>query len=87
MDLDDQLRRYFGTDDLGNMPAHAFAAGLEHMRVDLGLETDHSRRFGLWTLMHALGAEPDFDVAFEDPVDRDAARHWMELSERMTPEE
>lgn len=87
MDLDDQLRRYFGTDDLGSVPPPAFAAGIEHMRVDLGLEKDRSRRFALWTLMFTLGAAPDLDVAFEDPADRDAARNLMEMSERLGPEE
>ncbi|WP_210358246.1 hypothetical protein [Sphingomonas beigongshangi] len=87
MDLDDQLRRYFGTNDLTAVPGSALAAGLEHMRVDLGLEKDHSRRFALWTLLHSLGAAPDLDVAFKDPADRDAARNWMELSEWLTPDE
>jgi hypothetical protein len=87
MDLDDQLRRYFSTDDLGAVPPSAFASGLEHMRVDLGLERDRSRRFALWTLMFTLGAAPDLDVAFEDPVDRDAARALMEMSERLAPDE
>ncbi len=87
MDLDDQLRRYFGTDDLANVPAHALSAGIEHMRVDLGLEEDRSRRFALWALLHSLGAAPDLDVAFKEPADRDAARNWMELSERLAPDE
>lgn len=87
MDLDDQLRRYFGTDDLASVPASALTAGIEHMRVDLGLEKDRSRRFALWALLHSLGAAPYLDVAFKDPADRDAARNWMELSERLTPEE
>ncbi len=56
------------------------------MRVDLGLETDRSRRFALWALLHSLGAAPDLDVAFKDPADRDAAKNWMELSERVTPD-
>jgi hypothetical protein len=84
MDLDDQMRRYFGTDDLAVVPAKSLAAGLERMRVDLGLEQDRARRFALWTLMFTLGAAPDLDVAFKDPADRDAARNLMELSERMT---
>lgn len=86
MDLDDQLRRYFGTDDLGSVPPSAFVAGIEHMRVDLGLEKDQSRRFALWTLMFTLGAAPDLDVAFEDAADRDAARNLMEMSERLAPQ-
>jgi hypothetical protein len=82
MDLDDQLRRYFGTADLAALPAEALAAGIERMRVDFGLEKDRSRRFALWALLHMLGAAPDLDVAFRDEADRDAARAFMELSER-----
>ena len=83
MDLDDQMRRYFGTADLNAVPPAALAAGLERMRVDLGLERDRSRRFALWTLMFTLGAAPDLDVAFPDPADRDAARTLIELTERL----
>lgn len=81
--LDDQLRRYFGTDDLAAIPAEALTAGLEHIRVDFGLETDKGRRFALWTLMHLFGVAPDLDIAFKDPADRDAARNFMELAEQM----
>jgi hypothetical protein len=42
MNLDDQMRRYFGTADLTTVPPVALAAGLERMRVDLGLEKDRS---------------------------------------------
>ena len=82
MDLDDQLRDYFGTADLSSVPPQALAAGIERMRVDLGLETDRGRRFALWALMHMLGAAPDLDVAFKNPEDREAARTFMDLSER-----
>lgn len=57
------------------------------MRVDLGLEQDRSRRFALWALMHTLGAAPDLEAVFKDPTDREAARDWMDLSERLTPDE
>ncbi|USU06820.1 hypothetical protein NF700_08010 [Sphingomonadaceae bacterium OTU29MARTA1] len=87
MNLDDQMRRYFGTTDMSAVPAEALAAGIEHMRVDLGLERDRSRRFALWTLLYMLDAAPALDVAFEDAADRDAARNLMDLSERMTPED
>ncbi|KQU45974.1 hypothetical protein ASG67_15270 [Sphingomonas sp. Leaf339] len=87
MDLDDQMRRYFGTADLATVPATAMAAGIEHARVDLGLERDRARRFALWTLLFMLDAAPDLDVAFKDPADRDAARQLMELSERLTPDD
>ena len=82
MDLDDQLRRYFGTDDIGAVPPPALAAGIERMRVDLGLETDRGNRFALWALLHMLGAAPDLDVAFEDEKDREAARDFMDLAGR-----
>jgi hypothetical protein len=79
MDLDDQLRRYFGTEDLASVAPEALAAGKERMRVDFGLDTDRSRRFALWTLMHMLGDAPDLDVAFKDEADREAARNWIDL--------
>lgn len=82
MDFDDQLRRYFGTSDLAAIPPQALAAGIERMTVDLGLEKDRGRRFALWSILHMLGAAPDLDVAFEDERDRDAARAFMDLSER-----
>ena len=82
MDLDDQLRRYFGTADLAAVPPPALAAGIERMRVDLGLETDRGNRFALWALLHMLGSAPDLDVAFEDEKDREAARNFMDLAGR-----
>ena len=59
-------------------------AGVERMRVDLGLETDRGRRFALWALMHMLGAAPDLDVAFADERDREAARNFMDLTDQAT---
>lgn len=81
MDFDDQLRRYFGTDDLSAVPESALLAGVDRMRVDLGLETDSGRRFGMWALLYMLGAAPDLDVTFKDEADRDAARDFMEMTE------
>ena len=82
MDFDDQLRRYFGTTDLSSLRPESLAAGIERMRVDLGLEKDRGRRFALWALMHMLGAAPDLDVAFKDEADREAARNFMDLAAR-----
>jgi hypothetical protein len=82
MDFDDQMRRYFGSADLAAVAPEALAAGVERMRVDLGLERDRGRRFALWALLHLFGAAPDLDVAFESEADRDAARAFMALSER-----
>ena len=81
MNLDDQLRHYFGTADLAQIPPQALAAGVERMQVDLGLTKDRARRFALWALLHTLGAAPDLDVAFKDEADRDAARTFMDLSD------
>jgi hypothetical protein len=82
MDLDDQLRRYFATDDLATISPDALAAGIERMRVDLGMEKDRGRRFALWSLLHLFGSAPDLDVAFKDEADRNAARDFMEMMER-----
>jgi len=79
MNLDDQMRRYFGTSDLASVPAEALAAGIERMQVDLGLARDRGERFALWALLHMLGSAPDLDVAFESEADREAARNFMDL--------
>lgn len=79
MDLDDQLRRYFGTADLSEVSPAVQADGLDRMRVDFGLETDRARRFALWSLLYMLGQAPDLDVAFKDEADREAARNLMDL--------
>jgi hypothetical protein len=82
MHFDDQLQRYFGTTDVDTLPPQAIEAGVERMRVDLGLEKDRGRRFALWSLLFLLGAATDLDVAFKDPADRDAARNFMDLTDR-----
>lgn len=79
MDLDDQFRRYFGTDDLAQVPPAAVSAGIEHMAVDFGMEQDPPRRFALWTMMHLLGAAPDVGVAFKTEQERDSARKFMDM--------
>ena len=82
MDLDDQLRHYFGSTDIAALTPAAFEAGTERMQVEFGLEKDRPRRFALWALMHMLGAAPDLDVAFKDEQDREAARNFMDLAGR-----
>jgi len=79
MDFDDQIRRYFGIENLAAVPPEALNAGIEHMKVDLGLAKDRRERFALWALLHALGSAPDLDVAFETEADREAARNFMDL--------
>jgi hypothetical protein len=81
MNFDDQIRRYFGTSNLASVPAEALNAGIEHMKVDLGLTKDRGERFALWALLHTLGSAPDLDVAFKSEADREAARNFMDLIE------
>uniref|UniRef100_UPI0035C9FE70 hypothetical protein n=1 Tax=uncultured Sphingomonas sp. TaxID=158754 RepID=UPI0035C9FE70 len=83
MNLDDQFRRYFGSSDLAALTPGALSAGIDHMRVDFGLERDPQRRFGLWTLLQMLGAAPDLDIAFSSAEDRAAARRFIEMTERL----
>jgi hypothetical protein len=79
MDFDQLLQRYFGTSDLSLASPAMREAGLDRLRVDLGLEMDRSRRFALWSLLYMLGEAPDLDVAFKDEEDREAARNLMDL--------
>mgnify|MGYP000026466199 CR=1 FL=1 len=86
MNFDDQLLRYFGTTDLSSVHSEAMGAGIERMRVDFGLEKDHGRRFALWSLMYMLGTTLDLEIAFEDEADRDSARDFMDLIDRLQGE-
>ena len=79
MDFDDLLQRYFATTDLAGASPAVQAAGIDRLRVDLGLESDRGRRFALWSLLYMLGQAPDLDVAFKDEADREAARNLMDL--------
>lgn len=79
MDLDDLLRRYFGTSDITEVGPQVQAAGIERILVDFGLERDRGKRFALWTLLYLLAAAPDLDVSFKDEADREAARNFMDL--------
>lgn len=79
MDLDDLLHRYFGTSDLSEASPAVREAGVDRLRVDLGLERDRPRRFALWSLLYMLGQEPEVDVTFKDEADREAARNLMDL--------
>jgi hypothetical protein len=79
MNLDDQIRRYFGASRLASVPPEALDAGIERMKVDLGLTRDGGERFALWALLHTLGSAPDLDVAFKSEAEREAARNFMDL--------
>ena len=81
MNFDDQIRRYFGTSNLASVPPAALDAGIEHMKVDLGLTRDRGQRFALWALLYTLGSAPDLDVAFETEADRESARNFMDFIE------
>lgn len=79
MNLDDLLQRYFGTSDLSQVSPAVQLAGVDRLRVELGLETNPARRFALWSLLYMFGQSPDLDVAFNNGADRDAARDLMDM--------
>ena len=83
MDFQDLLVRYFGQADIDSLNPAAMEAGMERIRVDFGLEKDRGRRFGLWTLLYMLGDAPDLDVAFKAEDDREAARNFMDMVDRL----
>ncbi|MBO9575968.1 MAG: hypothetical protein J7494_09550 [Sphingobium sp.] len=83
MDFQDLLTRYFGAPDIEALDPTTLEVGVERMRVDFGLEKDRGRRFGLWTLLYMLGAAPDLDIAFKEEADREAARDFMDMVDRM----
>jgi len=85
MDLDDQIRRFFGTDDLSAITPAVLTSGLERMRVEFGLEQDRGRRFAMWALLVMLDAAPDLDVAFKSEDDRNAARDFLDLIDKAGP--
>lgn len=82
MTLDDQLRAYFGTNDLSSLTPNVITAGIERIQVDFGLEEDSSRRFALWALLLMLGGAPDLDVAFKDEGERNAARNMLDMMDQ-----
>jgi len=84
MNFDDQIRRYFGISNLAAVPAEALNAGIEHMKVDLGLTKDRGERFALWALLYTLSAAPDLDIVFQTDADREAARNFMDLIQGTT---
>jgi hypothetical protein len=76
MNLDDQIRRYFGTSNLASVPPAALSAGMEHMKVDLGLTKDRGERFALWALLHTLDRVLIW-MSHLNEADREAARNFM----------
>lgn len=82
MDFDDQLRRYFATEDLSTVSPAGLEAGVERMKVDFGMEKDKGRRFALWTLMFMFNAAPDLDVAFATEDERNSARDFMDMMDK-----
>ncbi|MBO9576680.1 MAG: hypothetical protein J7494_13170 [Sphingobium sp.] len=83
MDFQDLLMRYFGQSEIDRLDPTALDAGIERMRVDFGLEKDRGRRFAIWTLLYMMGSAPDLDVAFKEEADREAARNFMDMADRV----
>lgn len=76
MDFDALIRHYFGTEALDTLDEPALLRGIEHLTTDMGVEQEPGRRFALWALLHALGAAPDPEDAFEDEAEQRAARDY-----------
>lgn len=76
MDFDALLHHYFGTEELDRLDPQAMALGIERLGTAFAVEQEPGRRFALWALLHAFGAAPDPDDAFEDEPERRAARDY-----------
>ena len=87
MDFDQLLIRFFGTDDIASLVSPQIVAGMDRLRLQFGLERDAGRRFALWCLLYMLGDAPDLDVAFKDEEDREAARDFMDMTDREMAED
>ena len=87
MDFDQLLVQFFGTEDIGTLAPEQIVGGMDRLRLQFGLERDEGRRFALWCLMYMLGAAPDLDVTFKTAEDREAARDFMDMMDRVAPEE
>jgi hypothetical protein len=82
MDFDYLLTGFFGTTELGELSPDQLASGIERLQVQIGLERDDGRRFGLWCLAYMLGVAPDVTATFKDEDDRNAARDFMDTVDR-----
>lgn len=82
MDFDALLTGFFGTTELGDLPPDQLASGIDRLQVQIGLERDGGRRFGLWCLAYMLGVAPEVTTVFEDEEDREAARDFMDTVDR-----
>lgn len=87
MDFDYLLTGFFGTTELGDLSTDQLASGIDRLQVQIGLERDGGRRFGLWCLAYMLGVAPDVTTTFEDEEDRDAARDFMDTVDREMDDE
>jgi hypothetical protein len=74
MEFDNQMRRFFGTDDLGAVSPEAMDSGIERVQVEFGLETDKGRKFAMWSLLY-VGSAPGLEVASRTSV----VRTFMDL--------
>jgi hypothetical protein len=87
MNLDDLLQRHFGTSDLSEASPAVREAGVDKLLVDLGLETDRSRRFAVWSLLYMLGRAPNLDAVFDQEADLETARNLMDLFAKIESQE
>ncbi len=77
--------RYFGQSEIDALSPNALDAGTE---THAGRPGPWKRTgvvdLALWTLLYMLGNAPDLDIAFKEEADRDAARDFMDMVDRMS---
>ena len=84
MDLEALIHHFFGTDDPATLTEPEFDRGLEKLKIGFGVEREPSRKFALWTLLHAFDAAPLPAEAFaKEPKLQAAADEYLSAAFRL----
>ena len=84
MDLDALILHFFETEDPSTLTEDKYDCGIERLKIAFGVEREPGRKFGLWTLMDALGIAPLPAEAFaKEPRLRSAADAYLTAAYRL----
>ena len=84
MDLDALILHFFETEDPSTLTEDEYDRGIERLKIAFGVEREPGRKFGLWTLMDALGIAPLPAEAFaKEPRLRSAADAYLTAAYRL----
>ena len=84
MDLDALILHFFETEDPSTLTEDEYDRGIERLKIAFGVEREPGRKFGLWTLMDALGIAPLPAEAFaKEPRLRAAADAYLTAAYRL----